>query len=442
MRYFQLTYIVIAFLSFSTVISAQENDKNVTFVGLEEISTHISENDYINFIRTSLFDQPEFKYAVSLSAEQEFNLKYARRGRFGTISGNVINDESFERNIQDTQSVRKRRDDSFDASVEIRQPIYSGGKINADIRAAKSRALNSSKQKQQTVSSLIREANEIYINAVSDDFLYNYSTNLLDILRPFKEKVDDRIQSGIMDPIDAAIFSVRYSRIETLVYQLKSAAEVSRNNFSFFFKKSTVNPAFPKMEINQSYIKIEKKSYEVDYAELEYEEKREGIKLARSEYLPKFGISARYTRYDIDDDSNEDDIRGGLYLSVPLFSFGRGIAQINSARAAAQASKNSINIAEKEDNITESSIKSEFENSIINKPYFLQAFKDTLNQRQTIEYRLELSGFAANALAEVILNEITQLKTLLDNEKVQLAGYLALLHQNQQLNNIFRIDLK
>ena len=126
---------------------------------------------------------------------------------------------------------------------------------------------------------------------------------------------------------------------------------------------------------------------------------------------------------------------------MPLFSFGRGFAQINSAKAAAEASRNAINISEKDDLVNESSIDSKFENAINNRPIFLQSFNETVHQRKTLEDRIELSGFAANAFAEVVINEITQLKTLLDNENEIFGGYLALLHQNQQLNNKFRIDL-
>ncbi len=432
---------LVLYLSISTNAISQEKDVELTFDDIQEIQLIVNEEDYIDIIRSSLFDQPEFKYATSLSTEQEFNLKYARRGRFGTITSNVINDESIDRNITDDQSVRKRRDDSFDATVEFRQPIYTGGQINAAIQAARSKAFNLSKEKQNTISKLILDANRKYLDAVSNSFLYSYSQSLLDKLKPFKERVGDRISSGIMDPIDAALFNVRFNRIETLVYQLKSLAEKSNNSFYFFFKLDYETLGFPRIFINESSINKNRNSYEVDTAKYTYEEKKAGIKTARSDYLPKFGVSTRYTKYDIDDDSNEDDVRGGLYFSMPIFSFGRGIAKINSAKAAAEASRNAINVSEKDDNVSESSLQSEFENAINNRPIFLQSFNETVNQRSTIEDRLELSGFAANAFAEVVLNEITQLKTLLDNETQILDGYFALLHQNQQLNNKFRIDL-
>ena len=169
--------------------------------------------------------------------------------------------------------------------------------------------------------------------------------------------------------------------------------------------------------------------------------KKAEIGNVRSEYLPKFGISARYTKYDIDDDSNEDDIRGGLYMSVPIFSFGRGIAKINSAKSAAEASRKSISIARKEDQEMEYKIISDFNNAINNREIFLNSFNDTLTQRKAVQDRLELSGFVVNAFAEVIENEIAQIKNLLSNETQILYGHLLILHQNQMLNNVFKIDL-
>lgn len=427
--------------SISLVIKPTFVNANITYSNIKEITPLIEEDDYIDLIRSSLFEQPEFKYATALSSEQEFNLKYAKRGRFPSISGNIINDESIERNITDNQSVRKRRDDSFDATVEIKQPIYTGGQINAAIRGAKNRAKNSATQKFKTVSSLILDANSIYLNAANSQFLFDYANNLLNELKPIKEKVNDRVNAGIMDPVESALFSVRYNNLETLVFQLKSASEKNNNNFSFFFKREPLNLAFPKYKIDEELINISKNSYDVDSAQFEYLEKKENIISVRSEYLPQMGVRAQYTKYDIDDDSNEDDIRGGLYLSVPLFNFGRGLAKINSAKAAAEGSKNAINVAEKDDSITESSLMSDFNNSIDNRIIFLNAFKTTIKQRKTIQDRLESSGFAANALTEVIINEISQLKTLLDNESYILQGYLSLLHQNQQLNSNFRIRL-
>tara|TARA_B110000003_G_C16646290_1_gene532205 strand:- start:2034 stop:3362 length:1329 start_codon:yes stop_codon:yes gene_type:complete len=427
-------------LLFQSAIYAN-NKIYVPFSDINELNLFIDEEEYKDFIRASLFQQPEFNYINSLSAEEGFKLKFARRERFPTINGNIINDESIERNISDNSSVRKRRDDSFDANIEIRQNIYTGGSISSRIKSAKARVNILGNEKQKTISELIIEANKVYLNAVTSGFLLNYAENLINTLRPYKDRVKERVNAGIMDPVESALFSVRYNRLESLIYQLKSQAEKNSSRYKYFFKKDITRNAFPRIYTEYQSSLENSESYEVSISKSKYTEKKEEIKTVRSDYLPKLGLSARYTKYDIDDDSNEDDIRGGLFFSMPIFSFGRGAAKINAAKASALGSKNNISISKKDDAINESSFISDYNNSIMNKEAFISSFQDTVLQRKTLQERIEFSGFAINPLAEVISNEISQLQILLDNEAVSLITYLSILHQNQLLNNEFKIKV-
>ncbi len=436
------TLFILILVYASSYANTNESYRISSFAGIKDLNLYMGEDDYKEIIRASIFDQPEFKYINSLSAEENFNLKFARRDRFPTISGNIINDESLDRNIEDITSVRKRRDDSFDAVVEVNQTLYSGGAINAGVRAAKSRSKNRNTERQKTISELILEANEIYISTATSSFLLEYAQKIFEILKPFKERVDDRVRSGIMDPVDFALFSVRLNDLETLIYQLKSASEKNKDSYKIFFNEDYKKLAFPTFLISSGISFIDNKSYDVEMSELSFNEKKENITSVRSEYLPKFGVRARYTKYDIDDDSNEDDIRGGVFVSMPIFSFGRGSARINAAKAAAQGSKNYVNISKKDDKIFETGLLSDFNNSISNRSVYIKSFNDTVNQRKTLLDRMEISGFAINSLAEVMLSEIRLLDILLNNESIIIDTYLSILHQNQVLNSEFMVMLE
>ena len=436
------TLFILILVYASSYANTNESYRISSFAGIKDLNLYMGEDDYKEIIRASIFDQPEFKYINSLSAEENFNLKFARRDRFPTISGNIINDESLDRNIEDITSVRKRRDDSFDAVVEVNQTLYAGGSINAGVRAAKSRSKNRNTERQKTISELILEANEIYISTATSSFLLEYAQKIFEILKPFKERVDDRVRSGIMDPVDFALFSVRLNDLETLIYQLKSASEKNKDSYKIFFNEDYKKLAFPTFLISSGISFIDNKSYDVEMSELSFNEKKENITSVRSEYLPKFGVRARYTKYDIDDDSNEDDIRGGVFVSMPIFSFGRGSARINAAKAAAQGSKNYVNISKKDDKIFETGLLSDFNNSISNRSVYIKSFNDTVNQRKTLLDRMEISGFAINSLAEVMLSEIRLLDILLNNESIIIDTYLSILHQNQVLNSEFMVMLE
>ena len=86
-----------------------------------------------------------------------------------------MNDHILDRSIEETSSIRKRQDDSFDAVIEISQPLYSGGSINAQIRKSIADKNLSFVQREDALSKLILDANRIYLNAVKSYSLYNYS---------------------------------------------------------------------------------------------------------------------------------------------------------------------------------------------------------------------------------------------------------------------------
>ena len=57
-------------------------------------------------------------------------IKYAKRLRFPEVNFAVIV-RSLRRSIEEANSIRKRRDDSFDGVISVRQPIYQGNEINS-----------------------------------------------------------------------------------------------------------------------------------------------------------------------------------------------------------------------------------------------------------------------------------------------------------------------
>ena len=105
-----------------------------------------------------------------------------------------------DRNIDDITSIRKRRDDSFDAVVELSQPIYSDGTINAEIRKARYDRNLSDTEKDNALSNLILDAsNKYYLGAVKSKELYDHGVFLINEMEPYLEKVKERVNLGITD---------------------------------------------------------------------------------------------------------------------------------------------------------------------------------------------------------------------------------------------------
>ena len=151
-----------------------------------------------------------------------------------------------------------------------------------------------------------------------------------------------------------------------------------------FFKAEFKDVSFP--EVFVPHIENSRKiSYEVRASELDYESKKDQVRLTRSEYLPQFGFRTRYTNYDIDDSEISDsDIRGGVFFSAPLFTFGRATAKISSAKAKANATKMSIDIERKADEVKENELVNVVISSLNTRNEYYRSYLDTKEQRKII----------------------------------------------------------
>ncbi len=430
-------------LSAENIIDKRNFDiKSISFSSSEFSTKYLDEESYLNFIRDHIFVQPEFKFASAVQNEKRLLLRSANRERLPIITGRVINDEIIDRKINDFSSIRKRQDDSFDAVAEINQPLYQGGKINSEIRFARHQTNNSKIEKRLTTSNLILEANSIFIQAMIYDYIYNYALSLLENLIPFKEKMKNRVTSGAIDPAQYALFLARLNKFQSSIYTLEAKAKTNSTNFENTFNQRFMFMGFPKIPVIIENNFQLRDSFNLSLKENQYLSSIENVKITKSEYRPQFGIKARYTEYDVNKDIDDSDIRGGLYLTFPIFDFGRGRAKIQASQARSDAAKIEIDIERKSDKVNESSILSMIESSNKAIKKIKDAFNDTKTQRKIINERIMLTGFSPITLVEASENELSQLQILLETEFTLLSKFYEFHHQNQSLINHFKIDLQ
>ncbi len=449
MMFFKIFSIIILFtnLLFAQQISDFSkkidiyNINSLSFNALDFDNKFLSEEEYSNFIKDHIFSQPEFKYALASQNEKRLLLRSANRERFPTLSGRVINDEVIDRKIDDLSSLRKRQDDSFDAVAEIRQPLFEGGKINSQIKYARYEYNNSSIQKNSTTCSLILESNQIFVSAMVYNHLYKYASELLNNLLPLKDKMKTRVESGAADPVQYAVFLARLNKFQSTIYNLEAQAKTSLANYENTFNQVFIFQGFPKIPIIVNNDYSNKNSFELSIKENIYLSSLENVKITRSDYLPKLGISARYTEYDIDQSTDESDIRGGIYLNFPIFDFGRGRAKIQAARAKSDASKLDIEVERKLDDVVENEIITIIESSNKAIQKLKDAFLDTKKQRELINDRILLTGFSPLNLVDASENELIQLQNLLETEARLLSSFYNFLHHNQALLAHFKLSL-
>jgi len=437
-----------SFLVFSILISLEAHsvdrqsisNPNLSFSKINLGNDTINQSDYYDFIRESIITQPEFLYANSNFIEKNQSLKYTQKQRWPELSVRVINDHIIDRKVSELSSLRKRQDDSFDASFEISQPLYAGGTINARIRRSLADKNLSKLEMESALSSLIVDANLIYLNAVRSNTLYDYGNKIIKEIEPYLSKVRERVNLGISDPIQLALFLVKYNTLKSSVQKLKADKNRDIGIFQYFFGKEFNNMFFPNILIPHVEMNKNNEAYNVKASRIQHEAMQEDTKLAKGEFRPKFGINTRYTVYDIDQKDNDEDIRGGVYFSMPLYTFGRAGAKVSAARAKENAYKMSIDVERKKDDVRENEIVNLIKSALNTRLEIFEAFEDTKNQRRIIKNRLDSTSFSPESYVNSGLEEINLYSQALDLEKNMIHGYFSFLHQNQKLTNQMRIN--
>ena len=436
---------LIPLIFFSLLVNSEEVDINnissISFNSLPLSEKSLTENDYIDFIKSHIFSQPEFAFALAGENEKKYLLTSAVRSRFPTISGSIINDEVLDRNVDDFTSIRKRQDDSFDAIAEIRQPIYTGGRISGEINLARIERNNSIVKKRSILSELIVTSNEIFLTASIYYYINDHAQKLISSILPFKEKMQNRVESGTIDPAEYAVFLTRLNKLQSTIYMIEARAKTYIARYENFFKSKYTFMGFPKVDIFFKNKLNIRNSFELDIRKNNYLASVENVKIKRSDYLPQLGLKARYTEYDINKDSTDNDIRGGLYLSMPIFNFGKGWADIQAQKAQSRASKFEIDIEEKISSNRRNELLTIIESSNKAVIKLKDALNDTKKQRRILEERILLTGFSPVSLLDATENELSQLRLLLETEFDLLEGYYNILHHNQLLINKMKISL-
>ncbi len=413
----------------------------LSFSGFETGTGTIGEDEYFNYLRDSIITQPEFLYANSNFIEKNQILKYNKRQRWPEISTRIINDHILERSIEEKNSLRKRQDDSFDAVVEISQPIYSGGSINAQIRKSIADKNLSIVQKEDALSKLILDANKIYLNALKSYSLYVYSNQIITEIEPYLKKVKERVELGISDPILLALFSIKYNSLKSRVQILKANMNRDIGVFEYFFDKKFVDVDFPNIFIPPIEMNKNIEGYDVEASKIQFEGAKEETILVKGEFRPKFGFNTRYTVYDLDQNENDSDIRGGIFFSMPIFTFGRASAKIAASEAKGNAQRMAIDIEKKNDDVRENEVVNLVKSAFNTRNEIFSSLNDTKDQRRIIKNRLDSTNFSPESYVTSCLEEINLLDQAISIEISMIDGYFSYLHLNQKLTGYMRINL-
>ena len=425
------------------ILSLSLAKAEVSFSTLDNVKS-ISEEEFYEYIRLTVVQQPEFSSAMSKQNEYNQNKKYAQRLRFPSITASIINDESLSRRVDDISSIRKRRDDSFDGVVTIEQPIYTGNEISSKIKKAKYGVDVAKEEFHAASSNLILTASQIYVETATASILSKYVTDQLSLLSKYKDIAEKRFQSGAVDISELSSIKIKLSELEAKEAILGARRLQNLEVFSSFFKEPYQNNGVPSIvftEIMSDRDYQEKSnSYDQRIASLKIKGSESELAITKSSYRPKMGLSFRYTKYDIDDSGKDEDLRGGLTFSVPLFNFGRGSADVGAAKSRVNQSKFMYAQVMRNVEKQRANIFGAATGIIQARDKVSDSLESIKLQKEILNLRIASSDFLILGIINATIQEVNLLEQLLSSESQLFIYELQAAHINRRLLSQFNIS--
>ena len=139
-------------------------------------------------------------------------------------------------------------------------------------------------------------------------------------------------------------------------------------------------------------------------------------------------------------DFEENDIRGGVTFSLPIFDFGRG-SKINSAKSRAEEYKWNFDSEIRDYLIVRSEVENRLKSISQSINEIRSTVENTRQQKDILINRMSLSEFNGINLSEIILQDVSNTTRLLENEIQLYIDDLTLSHINSSLLNRFKMEL-
>lgn len=242
----------------------------------------------------------------------------------------------------------------FNGGIQLKQPLYMGGKITAAYNMAKLGHRMAKDNIRLTESEVLVRTDEAYSQAVRAKELAQVAQSYKALLTELRKNVESAVKHGMKTRNDQLKVQVKLNEAELSIQKAENAYRLARMNLSQIMGYDQLSYDFdvvsPTDEMNlggnatvQEVLaapSIDSRP-EVTLLETKTRLSSEQVKLAKSEFLPNLALlgGASYTNgIEVAGRKLMNNISGyvGVTLNVPILTFGERGSKIRSAKAKHQ----------------------------------------------------------------------------------------------------------
>ena len=241
----------------------------------------------------------------------------------------------------------------FNGGIQLKQPLYMGGKITAAFNMAKLGHQMAKDNIRLTESEVLVRTDEAYSQAVRAKELAQVAQSYKTLLTELQKNVESAVKHGMKTRNDQLKVQVKLNEAELSIQKAENAYRLARMNLSQIMGYDQLNYDYD--VVSPDSLSIEPNTLvkdvlnapsinsrpEVTLLQSKTTLSSEQVKLAKSEFLPNLALlgGASYTNgIEVAGRKLIDKISGyvGVTLNIPILTFGERGSKIRSAKAKHQ----------------------------------------------------------------------------------------------------------
>jgi len=235
--------------------------------------------------------------------------------------------------------------DIYKAGVVLRQPLFTGGRLNAGRKAARYSRDARIEDKKSVEEEIVFQVTRVYRTAQVTEAFHHVAVEAVDLLEKHEHDVAILVHEGENPEVDLL-------RTKTDLANARKNLNASANAFDIalsglknlmvidleepiFLTQELCRPPEPAGDLSIFTSRAIKNRSELSSLKYQIAAAEQGLKAARGAYLPRVGLEARYEyiQGDIRDMDGDDHWTIGIGADVPLWNWGKTRADVIKAQS-------------------------------------------------------------------------------------------------------------
>lgn len=232
---------------------------------------------------------------------------------------------------------------TYNGSLKIEQPIYTGGKITAAYKMAKTAHQMAIVNEALSASQVILLCDEAYWNCVKAKAMIETATQFKETLEELQRMVQNAVEAGMTHRKDLLSVQVKINEAQLGLARAQNGYRLAIMNLNHITGLPLNNSTMVSESLEENPINRAPNSFDItvrpEYALLtkQVEIKKQQENLARSEFLPNIGVMGTYGYTNGLKMNNEKLVNGAnlgalVSISIPIYHWGEGRNKIKEAK--------------------------------------------------------------------------------------------------------------